>query len=47
MITKAEILELASNFSLQPTTVQKDYVLGWLLRAISNNQNLSKWEVEL
>jgi len=43
MITKSEILELASSFSLQPTTVQKDYVLGWLLRAISNNQNLSKW----
>jgi predicted nucleotidyltransferase component of viral defense system len=43
MITKAEILELASDFSLQPTTVQKDYVLGWVLRAISNNQDLSKW----
>jgi len=43
MITKAEILELANDFSLQPTTVQKDYVLGWVLRAISNNENLSKW----
>jgi predicted nucleotidyltransferase component of viral defense system len=43
MITKAEILELAGNFSLNPTTVQKDYVLGWVLRAISNNQHLSKW----
>lgn len=35
MITKAEILELAGNLSLQPTTVQKDYVLGWVLRARS------------
>ena len=43
MITKAEILELAGNFSLQPTTVQKDYVLGWVLRAISKNPYLSKW----
>jgi len=43
MITKAEILKLAGNFSLQPTTVQKDYVLGWVLRAISNNPYLSKW----
>lgn len=43
MITKAEILELAGNFSLQPTTVQKDYVLGWMLRAISNHRHLSKW----
>jgi predicted nucleotidyltransferase component of viral defense system len=43
MITKAEILDLAGNFSLQPTTVQKDYVLGWVLRAISNHPHLSKW----
>ncbi|MCK5606170.1 nucleotidyl transferase AbiEii/AbiGii toxin family protein [Candidatus Pacearchaeota archaeon] len=43
MITKAEILELAGNFSLQPTTVQKDYVLGWMLRAISNHPHFSKW----
>ncbi|MCD4779781.1 MAG: nucleotidyl transferase AbiEii/AbiGii toxin family protein [Candidatus Omnitrophica bacterium] len=43
MITKAEILGLAGNCSLQPTTVQKDYVLGWVLRAISNNSYLSKW----
>ena len=43
MITKAEILDSASRFSLQPTTVQKDYVLGWVLRAISNHSYLSKW----
>ena len=43
MITKSEILELARSFSLQPTTVQKDYVLSWVLRAISNNSHLSKW----
>jgi len=43
MITKAEILELAGSLSLQPTTVQKDYVLGWVLRAISHNPHLSKW----
>lgn len=43
MIAKAEILELAGDFSLQPTTVQKDYVIGWILRAISNHPQLSKW----
>jgi len=43
MITKAEILELARDFSLQPTTVQKDYVIGWILRAIPNHPHLSKW----
>jgi len=43
MITKAEILELAKYYSLQATTIQKDYVIGWLLRAISNHTHLSKW----
>ncbi len=43
MITKAEILELAKDFSLQPTTVQKDYVISWLLRVISNHPHLSQW----
>jgi len=43
MITKAEILDLAKYYSLQPTTVQKDYVIGWMLRAISNHTHLSKW----
>lgn len=43
MIPKTEILELAKYYSLQPTTVQKDYVIGWILRAISNHPHLSKW----
>ncbi|OGY82964.1 MAG: hypothetical protein A3F54_04650 [Candidatus Kerfeldbacteria bacterium RIFCSPHIGHO2_12_FULL_48_17] len=43
MITKAEILELAGNLSLQQTTVQKDYVIGWVLRAISNHIHLRQW----
>ncbi len=43
MIPKAQILQAAKNFELQPTTVQKDYVLGWLLRAISGHPELSKW----
>ena len=43
MIPKAQLLALAKNYELQPTTVQKDYVLGWLLRSISLNPHLSKW----
>jgi hypothetical protein len=31
MIPKADILALAKEDRLQNTTVQKDYVLGWLL----------------
>src|SRR4051812_7329800 len=43
MIPKAELLAAAKYQELQPTTVQKDYVLGWLLRAITEHPVLSKW----
>ena len=43
MIPKAQILQIATNLELQPTTVQKDYVLGWLLRGISKHPVLSQW----
>lgn len=43
MIPKAQLLELAKHYGLLPTTVQKDYVIGWLLRAISEHSVLSKW----
>lgn len=43
MIPKAQILALAKHYELLPTTVQKDYVIGWLLRAISGHIVLSQW----
>lgn len=43
MIPKAQLLALAKKYQLQPTTVQKDYVLGWILRSISLHPHLSKW----
>ncbi len=43
MITKAEILAIAKRQELQPTTIEKDYVLGWLLFAIANHNRLSHW----
>jgi len=43
MIPKAQLLALAKHYELQPTTVQKDYVIGWLLRAISEHDVLSQW----
>ncbi len=43
MIPKAQMLQFADSYELQPTTVQKDYVLGWLLRTISLHPELSKW----
>lgn len=43
MITKAQILEIAGSQGLIPTTVEKDYVLGWLLAGIPQHPELSGW----
>lgn len=43
MIPKAAILERARVQGVQPTTVEKDYVLGWVLRALAYDEMLSRW----
>src|SRR5512133_2878208 len=43
MIPKAKILAVAKAQQLQASTVEKDYVIGWLLRAISQHAILSRW----
>lgn len=43
MILKQEILLLANMLQLPPTTVEKDYVLSWVLYGISQNVRLSEW----
>ncbi len=43
MIPKADILALAKDDQLRNTTVQKDYVLGWLLYGIAQHPRLSRW----
>lgn len=44
MISKQEIMDFAWELSLDPNTVEKDYVLGWLLAGISSHSDLkSKW----
>ena len=43
MIPKQHIMTISRNLNLQITTVQKDYVIGWLLRAISQNKDFSQW----
>jgi len=43
MIRKAAILTTAQQESLQHTTVEKDYVLGWILYGISRHPVLSRW----
>jgi predicted nucleotidyltransferase component of viral defense system len=44
MITKQEIMDFSREFSLPVNTIEKDYVLGWLLAGIANHAELfSKW----
>jgi hypothetical protein len=44
MISKEEILERARVLSLEPSVVEKDYALGWLLHAIGRHAELSdRW----
>ena len=40
MIEKNEVLQLASSLSLSPDTVEKDYVLGWILSGIDKHRAL-------
>lgn len=40
MISKQELIDLANEFSLGVETVEKDYVLGWLLAGIANHPDL-------
>ena len=43
MIPKAEVLAVAGDSQLLPTTVEKDYVLGWVLFGIPTHPELRKW----
>jgi predicted nucleotidyltransferase component of viral defense system len=40
MISKQDILDRAAEWQLRPEVVEKDYVLGWLLAAISSHREL-------
>jgi len=43
MIEKNEILAIAKNLNLSPDTVEKDYVLGWMLHGISEHHSTKYW----
>jgi len=43
MIPKAQILSLATEQDLLPTTIEKDYALGWILFGIAHHPVASKW----
>jgi len=42
VIDKEEIITEASNLNLQPTTIEKDYVLSWMLAGINEHPLLSE-----
>jgi predicted nucleotidyltransferase component of viral defense system len=42
LIDKREILEAASSLGLQPSVVEKDYVLGWILAGINDHEQLAE-----
>ncbi|MBY0314741.1 MAG: nucleotidyl transferase AbiEii/AbiGii toxin family protein [Bdellovibrionales bacterium] len=42
MIEKNEVLKLAQELGLSPDTIEKDYVLGWMLHGIYNHRELGK-----
>ena len=43
MIEKNEILKMAAGLDLNPDTVEKDYVLGWMLFGINQHREISNW----
>lgn len=43
MIPKAQLHQIATENGLLPTTVEKDYILGWVLDGISQHPDLNQW----
>ena len=43
MIEKNEVLKMALGLDINPDTVEKDYVLGWVLHGISHNRETRNW----
>ncbi len=43
MIPKAEIMAVAGETQLLPTTIEKDYALGWFLFGMAQHADLRRW----
>ncbi|MHA2032438.1 MAG: nucleotidyl transferase AbiEii/AbiGii toxin family protein, partial [Candidatus Kariarchaeaceae archaeon] len=43
MIEKNEVLKMAAGLNLNPDTVEKDYILGWMLYGINKHPIISSW----
>ena len=42
MIKPGEIQKIAGRLGIRNTQIEKDYVIGWVLRGISNNRYLKE-----
>ena len=42
MITPGEIQQIAGRLGLRATQIEKDYIIGWVLKGISSNEYLKK-----
>ena len=42
MIHKNEVFQIAKSLKLQPSTIEKDYVLGWILMGIQSHEKCNK-----
>jgi len=43
MIERNEIFRIANELNLSPNTIEKDYVLGWILHGINRNKSTKDW----
>ncbi len=43
MIERNEVLKIAKNLNLRPDTVEKDYMLGWMLHGIFEHPATKNW----
>ncbi len=43
MIEKSEIFRISNELGLNPSTVEKDYVLSWILYGVSKHELTSNW----
>ncbi len=43
MIEKNEVLNISRNLGLRPDTIEKDYILGWMLDGINQNSTTTNW----
>jgi len=43
MIPKARLLASAAEEDLRPTTIEKDYALGWILYSVAQHAEASRW----